>query len=59
MQEIYSVFKKLDGVVVTAMVHAKNKDLFIADGFAETYTEAEEFKPVAPVKAKAAKHEGK
>ena len=34
-------------------------DLFIADGFAETYTEAEEFKPVVPVKAKAAKHEGK
>jgi len=59
MQEIYSVFKKLDGVVVTAMVHAKNKDLFIADGFSETYTEAEEFKPVVTQKVKAAKNEGK
>lgn len=57
MQEIYSLFKKLDGVVATAMVHAKNKDLFIADGFFETHKEAEELKPVA--KAKAAKHEGK
>ena len=59
MQEIYSLFKKLDGVVVTAMVHAKNKDLFIADGFSETYKEAEDSKPVAPVKVKAAKHESK
>jgi len=55
MQEIYSLFKKLDGVVVTAMVHAKNKDLFLADGFAETHKEAEDSKPVA----KAKKHESK
>jgi hypothetical protein len=55
MQEIYSLFKKLDGVVVTAMVHAKNKDRFLADGFFESHKDAESDKPA--VKAK--KHEGK